>query len=258
MIPARFLLVLALAALAQMGFTALTGAWRPAPVVGYLAAAMTVAASVLAVGAAAPVMPKRRAPWIAVPVGALVAFGVAEVDVTSLAPLMGVTLALLAAGALTGALLGGHVTHPGHLLVVAYVSTVADLYSVLTPSGPSARVLESDTLLPLLAVSWPVPGLPQPAPLLGVGDVIVTAIYLAASRRHELHPVRSGVALALAYAAVFALVALTARPIPALPFLAAAVLVAHPRARRLTREDRRPAFIGMAAITLLFILLRFG
>lgn len=55
-------------------------------------------------------------------------------------------------------------------------------------------------------------------------------------------------ALACGLAATLAVVIAAERGIPALPFLGAAVVIAHPEARRLPREDRRRALIGVAGL----------
>jgi hypothetical protein len=237
-----------------LGFAALAHVWHPDPRLGYLAASLAVTAAVLGAGVTAPALAGRRAAWIALPVAALV--GVALVARPPYGAMLGapVALALLAAGALVGACVGRRVQHPGHLLVVAYVSSVADLYSVLTPSGPSAQVASSERAMHLLAVTWPIPGMERIAPVLGIADVVMVALYLAACRQHGLPLRRTAVALGIGFVAAFGLVVATARPVPALPFLGIAMVAAHAEARRLPPGDRRVALAGMGLFTLLALL----
>lgn len=55
-----------------------------------------------------------------------------------------------------------------------------------------------------------------------------------------------------ALALTMAIVLLTETPIPVLPFMAFAVLVVHPAARRLRREDWKPAFVGLLGLMLVY------
>jgi hypothetical protein len=66
---------------------------------------------------------------------------------------------------------------------------------------------------------------------------------------------RTLIALAAAFATILGALIVFAVPLPALPFLAVAVLAAHPIAFRLRREDRLPALVGLALVTAVFALL---
>jgi hypothetical protein len=163
-----------------------------------------------------------------------------------------VLAALLAIGTSVGATIGGRIQHAGHLSVVVVVSSIADLASVLAPSGPSHEIAESPALLSLLALSWPMAGTTRIEPLLGVGDVVFVALYLGAAAQHGLSMRRTLVALASALAITAAVVALLALPIPALPFLGAAMLIAHPAARLPPAEERAKAGIALVLFVLSF------
>lgn len=162
---------------------------------------------------------------------------------------------LLVAGSDLGALVGARVEEPGHLLPVAVVSSLVDLASVLHPAGPSARVVGSPGALALLAVWFPliVPG--KLAPILGVGDVVFCGLYLAAARRHRLSAGLITAALAAGLVSTMILVVITELPLPALPLLGAAVLVAEPRARRVPAPDRRRAWAVMIGLALVVAIL---
>jgi len=236
---------------------ALAIAWAVAPLVpisalaGYVIAFAAVTASVLATAWAAPAdLPLEALAWLAVPAGALA--GVAMAGEASLAPWGAavVTGAVLCSGTLAGAVIGGRIEHAGHLVVVAIVSSLADVYSVLHPSGPSAAIVESPTLLPILTLPWPILGTDGIGPILGVGDVALAALYVAAARRHGLSMRKTILVLAIGLALTAALVIVTERPIPALPLLGAAFVVAHPEARKVPIKDRRVAIVGVLALAI--------
>jgi hypothetical protein len=197
--------------------------------------------------AVAVVAPRQGAAGI---VGALLA-GAALVGMalTEIAPgvlASSVALAaLLAVGTGAGAAIGGRIQHAGHLGIVAVVSSVADLASVLSPSGPSHEIAESPALLSLLALPWPMIGTSRIEPLLGVGDVAFVALYVAATVRHGLSLRRTLVALAGALAITAVVVAVLALPIPALPFLGAAMVIAHPEARLPPEAERKKALVAL-------------
>lgn len=215
-----------------------------------------VCAETLIAAALAPPSKRAALAWIAIPIGALVIVAVAEIPELAAAAI--VTSALLAAGTLLGAVVGAAIEKPGHLLVVAVISAAVDVFSVLHPSGPTAQLLEVEQAVSVLILPWPMLGSSEIQPLLGVGDITFSAIYLAAIRRNGLSVPRTIVALAIAFAVTLGIVLVLERGIPALPLLGLAVIVAHPEARRLPREDRLPALIGLgvliAAVALAFAL----
>ncbi len=165
-----------------------------------------------------------------------------------------VILALLASGSISGGVLGARITHPGHLSVVAVVSSLADLWSVLGPSGPTAAIVTSAPLLSVLALPFPMLGTSDIEPLLGLGDIVFVALYLTASERFGLGKTRTMIALGMAFALTALLVIVFARAIPALPCLGAAVLFAHREARLPPPSERRTAAIGLMTLALLVIL----
>lgn len=187
--------------------------------------------------------------------GALVVAGLGAATLAALAghapsaPIAaGVALALLVTGTSVGAAIGSRIEKAGHLLPVALVSSLADLVSVLTPGAPSDVVADTPALLSVLAVGWPMPGTADVPAILGVGDVVFLALYAAAARRHGLSRARTLVALAVGLALTALVVGATSMALPALPFLGASFVVAHPEARRLPVEDRRAALVGIVVI----------
>jgi hypothetical protein len=212
-------------------------------VVGFCA----VAGSALLTALAIPRVPPRLLLLVLVPLGVLAIAaslgGEPRLDVA-----VSVTAALLLGGSLVGACVGRAVEHPGQLLFVAVVSSAADIFSVFHPKGPSGAIAESEAALSLLALPWPLLGTGELAPFLGVGDVIFTALYVGAARKHGLSLPRTTLALALAYMLTMLAVLLLETVVPALPLLGLAMVLAHPEARLPAERDRVRGFVVMALV----------
>jgi hypothetical protein len=166
-----------------------------------------------------------------------------------------VLAALLVLGSMLGQTVGAAIEQPGHLLFVALVSSIADAASVLHPSGPSATLIQSEQALSLLALPFAFLGTDATPPLLGVGDVVFAALYVACARRHRLASVRTLTALALAFAVTMGGVFVAELPGPARPFLGAAMLIAHPEARRPPVGDRWRGFAVLGLLVALVLAL---
>lgn len=168
-----------------------------------------------------------------------------------------VLISLLVAGSLLGSVVGASIEHAGYLLFVAIVSSLADAASVLHPSGPSAQIVESEQALSLLALPFAFLGTADTPPLLGVGDVVFTGLYVAAGRRHGLSARRTALALAAAFAVTAGVVMAFELPVPALPFLGVAMLIAHPEARKPPAHERVRGFAVIGALAVVLIALSF-
>lgn len=173
-----------------------------------------------------------------------------------------VLAALLVLGSMLGQVVGAAIEHPGHLLFVALVSSIADAASVLHPSGPSAAIVQSEQALSLLALPFAFLGTDATPPLLGVGDVVFAALYAGSARRHRLPQGRTLSALSLGFLVTMGVVIGTELPVPALPFLGAAMLIAHPEARRPPARERVRGFVVLGLLVLsvlaMFLLQRSG
>lgn len=219
------------------------------PLVAYALGFAFVAGSAIAVGHACPRV-HRRTLWLLVfPIGALALLG--EHRTTGAALAAGVAAALLCGGSLLGTIVGREVEHAGYLVFVAVVSSAMDLVSVFHPTGPSAMLATSPRAISLLAVPWPMLGTSEIEPFLGVGDVVFTALYLAACRRHGLSESRTVVALVMGFVATALTVIVLARPVPALPLLGAAVVGIHAEARHPPATDRMRGIVVAASVVLI-------
>jgi hypothetical protein len=228
----------------------------PSPYLAYVASFLAVTGMTLSAAAVAPVTGWRS---LAVILAATVAALGAVLWYAEGLPLavsaVVVTFALLLAGAALGGAVGGRIEHPGHLLAVAAVSVLVDSFSVFHPSGPAAAVVARPAVIAVVALPWPVLGSRDLAPVLGVGDVVFAALYLAASRRFGLGVGRTAIAVGLGLIATMVGVMATRLPLPALVGMGIAVVAAHPRARRLPPKDRKQALVVFGVLALLWVLL---
>ncbi len=226
-----------------------------APLFAFVIGFAAVSASMVTTALAAPLLPRKALAGVLLAIAALVlvyALGLSRGS--NVAGAAVVTCALLLGASCVGSVVAGGVEDPGHLLIVAVVFTLVDTFSVFNQAGPTAAIVENETLLSLVALPWPQLGARTTTiePFLGMGDVIATALFVGVARRHGLHVGRTAAALFGALALTMAVVLLTETPIPVLPFMAFAVLLVHPAARRLRKEDRRPALIGLLGLMLVY------
>lgn len=165
-----------------------------------------------------------------------------------LLPALCVLTGLLLLGTSVGSWVGSRIQAPGHLAFVALVSAVADTISVTQPGGVSAQIAERPEVLALLALPWPMLGTRDIVPLLGVGDVVFTSLYVSASRAHALSVPRTLLALGIGYALTTVAVIAWARPIPVLPLLGACVVLAQPATRAIAPADRKRGLWALTAL----------
>lgn len=228
----------------------------PWPPLIYVVAFVAVTAMTLAAASVAPVLGWRGVLVTVVSsVVALLALLFYGEHLHDAVEAMVVTASLLTAGAVVGATVGGRIEHPGHLLAVVVVSVLVDTFSVFHAAGPTAAVVSRPAVIALLALPWPVFGTTNLAPVLGVGDIIFSALYFATTRRFELGMLKTAVALAVGLLATMVGVMVTEMSLPALVGIGVAMVVAHPRARRLPKEDLKKALWVIGPLALLWVLL---
>lgn len=206
--------------------------------------------ALLATGIAAPAQGERRLLWFCGLVALYVTlFALPFVGITP-ALLWFVSLAVLTTGGLVGSYIGGLLQYPGMLMVVAYVAAFADCFSFFHPQGLTANVLANPKALALLTVPFPILGTAQIGSLVGIGDVTFVALFITGTRATGLNVTRTALALAVAMVSVAMLVELGGSPLPALPFLGGAVVLAQPAARRIPPEQTRRIAANLAVVTL--------
>ena len=139
------------------------------------------------------------------------------------------------------------VRQPAHLLPALALAAAVDTLSVLSPSGVSHAVVESERAISLLVLAAPVPGTDAITFVLGVGDLIVLALVLATVARFQLSHVRAGVALLAGVALALAASAVWQRAVPALVTIALTVALAFPELRRPRANEARLTGLVVAA-----------
>jgi len=155
--------------------------------------------------------------------------------------------ALVSLAHLVGGNIGVRVQHPGHLLPAGCVASAADVFSVFHAKGPSHALAQSQKALSLVTVGFPVPGTPEVAPALGVGDLVFAALVLGVAEAHQLGRGRVAGLLLLGVLVSGGLSAWLGTAVPALPSMVALVLLGTPRARQLLPKDRLAAYSMMVA-----------
>lgn len=205
----------------------------------------------------------RAAPLLRGPVlWGILLFAFASLTLISGARLTGesaglATAALLWTATGLGAGLGARIDKPGHIVAVAAVSAVADLWSVYDPAGPSAvlarKVAEQPDRVSAFALSFPLLGSEHIPAIIGAGDVLFCALYLAVFERHQLPLWRALIALALAFALGLVGLLWLERPLPLLPLLGAAVVLSDARARSLEAREGRTVLVVLAVLGTLIL-----
>lgn len=160
------------------------------------------------------------------------------------------TAALLWTATGLGAALGFRIDKPGHVLAVAAVSAVSDLWSVYDPAGPSATLARNVALhpdrVPAFALCFPLLGSDKVPAIIGAGDILFCALYLAAFERHKLPLGRALLALTAAFVVGLGLLLWLERPLPLLPLLGGAVVLCDRRARSLEAKEGRTVLAVVA------------
>lgn len=219
------------------------------PEAGYFLAFALVTGCVVSICLAAPRLSSRWSWGIVLGCAAtLVALASLRIKADNVQLAALVWVAVMFGCSALGAKIGQAVEKPGHLCVVVILSAAVDTYSVLSPQGVTAAVVENETLLTVLALSWAFPGTAEVLPLLGMGDVTMSALYLGAALNHNLPRRRGMWGLLAGYAAVAVAVFMLERSLPALPFLGAGVLVVWPKARTLERHEWAIALLGTLGV----------
>lgn len=168
------------------------------------------------------------------------------------------SLGVVGCGIAVGASVGIRVASAGHLLAVALVSAAVDFWSVNAPSGVTHAIVANPVLLQVLTVRAAVPHGGAAQPTIGFGDVVFAALYATTCAKFGLSARRTTVALAAGLLAAGAAAMAIGSPggVPALPFLGAAVVAAHPQSRTLAPQDRAPT--AVVALVLAAAVVRFA
>lgn len=184
-------------------------------------------------------------------VAAVALGGIALSRTSSPVAVIAIGAALVTIAHLVGDFIGSHIEHPGHILPACVVAACIDVTSVFHPSGPTHAVIASPRALALLAISFPVLGTSQHAPVIGIGDLLFISLLLGVARAHSIRwwkvalAAMAGVGLAGFASAMFE------AAVPALPAIGAATIVGVREMRSLRPKDRRVSVYFMIGAVVL-------
>ena len=134
-------------------------------------------------------------------------------------------LGVLAAAITIGWLVARGLKKPSYLITAAIVGALTDIFSVY--AGPSRHILDSD-IFPYVSYQWGVAG-QGVIPCVGAGDFIFLCLFFAGARRFRLDDRKTFFAMVAAFGLGYLSLALSPKGIPALPFMAAMLLLTHGR-----------------------------
>jgi hypothetical protein len=125
-----------------------------------------------------------------------------------------------------GLLVGRGLQKPNYLIMAAIVGALTDIYSVY--SGPTKQIVSSNAFS-YLSFHWGIIGQGGVGPIVGVGDFVFLTLFFFGARRFGLDDRKTFVAMLVAFAVGFLFTLISPAGIPALPFMAAALLLTHGR-----------------------------
>jgi hypothetical protein len=134
-------------------------------------------------------------------------------------------LARILAAACVGISLARYITSVGSVLIVVVAAIAADIFSVF--AGPTEALVRTESpLLDLLILVFPTFGSPLGFGL-GLSDFIFLTLFAAAARFLDLRYTATLLAVCIASFLAVTTGLLLSRPLPALPFIAIAFVVAN-------------------------------
>jgi len=137
-------------------------------------------------------------------------------------------LGVLGAAVAIGWLVARGLKRPSYLITAAVVGALTDIFSVY--AGPSKHVLSSD-VFPYVSYQWGVAG-QGVIPCVGAGDFIFLCLFFAGARRFGLDDRKTFFAMIAAFGLGYLSLVVSPKGIPALPFMAALLLLVHWRELR--------------------------
>lgn len=115
---------------------------------------------------------------------------------------------------------------PNYLVLAAIVGALTDIFSVY--AGPTKHLIGSSAF-GYLSFAWPLVGAGGVQGIVGVGDFVFLALFFDGARRFKLDDRVTLWAMCAAIVVGFVFTWITEAGVPALPFFAVALLLAHGR-----------------------------
>ncbi len=115
---------------------------------------------------------------------------------------------------------------PNYLVLAAIVGALTDIFSVY--AGPTKHLIGSSAF-GYLSFAWPLVGAGGVQGIVGVGDFVFLTLFFDGARRFKIDDRVTLCAMCAAMIVGFAFTWITQAGVPALPFFAVALLLAHGR-----------------------------
>lgn len=158
----------------------------------------------------------------------------------------------LAAG--LGLWIGEGIDEISHLIPVALVATIADIWSV--SAGATAKIIISPVINYFL-LRFPMPGHTEIPYLIGLSDFLFFAIFYQAARRFDLGTVKNAILLSSSFLAAIAAAIFFTTGLPVLPFMAAIFVAGNFSKLRLKREEMKQIIGFVILILLIFAIITY-
>jgi len=152
-------------------------------------------------------------------------------------------LGMLAAALAAGIMVSKGLRRVSYLVLGAVTGAVADAFSVF--AGPTKHLIQTDAVF-FLSFQWGSIGQGGIKPIVGVGDFIFLALFFAGSQKFGWNTFRTLKSMMIAVVVGFTFALVMGVGLPALPFFALALLIAHFRELQLTR----PEWVQVVRLTL--------
>ncbi len=163
---------------------------------------------------------------------------------------LGLAQLLLAAG--IGLWIGTGIDEKAHLIPIALVATLADIWSV--SAGATAVIIRSEQIHYFL-LRFPTLGGPKPAVpfLIGLTDFLFFGIFYQAALRFRLGEKKNLLLLAASFLIAVASALLAGIGLPVLPFMGLLFVIGNGRELQLKREDLKQMVLFLAGVLLAFL-----
>ncbi|MDD3926022.1 MAG: hypothetical protein PHT33_05135, partial [bacterium] len=120
---------------------------------------------------------------------------------------------------------------------VALVAALVDIWSVYY--GPTAKMLQNETLVDKMIVTYPGPVGVSDLPLFGLGDVLFFFLFILVMRKLRIFSSFRYFLLSLSLVIAGVMALTYNQNIPGIPFMSAALLATLSGELKLSRDERR-------------------
>ncbi len=163
-----------------------------------------------------------------------------------------IDIGLLGIGCHVGKIVAQGVSERSYLVPLSLVASVMDLWSVW--GGPSQLIIQNPQSHNYFLILYPLLGTQQIYPTIGLGDITFMALYLGVIPRYQLKRRQTSWALIVAIFSVYLLSVLSAKPLPAIPFISAAFLVVNWKLLEFKKKELQTTFLFITIFLAILIL----